>query len=124
MKEFKNKHSVAMLSAQLVLVTYRRQKVLTPAAVDIFKEAAAMVAKNHSIEIEKVNGEPDHLHVLISFNVTTQLDKFINSLKSCSSRLLKKEIPTFRWSAGYWIGSFGAANEDVIKNYVDNQAGV
>ena len=124
MREIHNNHNVCVLAAQLVLVVYRRQKLLNKEAVEVFKEAFTTVAKNYDIQLENVNGEPDHLHVLFSFNVTSDLAKFVSSLKSCSSRKMKAFVPNFRWSSGYWMGTYGGASEDLINDYVDQQGGV
>jgi putative transposase len=60
---------------------------------------------------------------------STSLTKFINSYKSASSRIIKREFPVIRkylwkeyfWSRSYCIISAGGAPLSVIKRYIQNQ---
>ncbi len=121
MRVIKNHHNACQLSCQLVLICYRRKPMLVAGTTEIIEKAFATVGAKHDCQLDKANGESDHIHLLFSFNVTTNLAAFVSSLKSCSSRLLKAVNPDFKWSAGYWISTVGAANEETIKNYIDNQ---
>ena len=56
--------------------------------------------------------------------------KFVNSYKSTSSRLIKKEYPEIKdklwksqfWKIGYFITTTGGANIKIIKQYIENQS--
>ena len=58
------------------------------------------------------------------------LQKFVNSYKSASSRLIKKEYPEIKsklwksqfWKIGYFITTTGGANIETIKQYIENQS--
>jgi len=78
------------------------------------------------------NGEPDHVHLLISVNPKVQPSKLVNNLKTVSSRLIRKEFsehvnrvyrgkPVF-WSRSYCILSCGGAPISVLKQYIQQQA--
>lgn len=71
----------------------------------------------------------DHIHCLFKAKPNTNLSKFLNSYKSLSSRLIKKEYPTIRkylwkeyfWSPSYCLITTGGATIEVIKRYIENQ---
>jgi putative transposase len=83
-------------------------------------------------ELVEFNGEPDHLHILMSVNPKAQPSKLVNSLKTVSSRLIRKEFaehvnqvyrgkPVF-WSRTYCLLSCGGAPLSIIKQYIEQQA--
>lgn len=83
-------------------------------------------------ELIEFNGEPDHIHLLLSVNPKVQPSKLVNNLKTVSSRLLRKEFgehlnqvyrgqPVF-WSRSYCILSCGGAPLSVLKRYIQQQA--
>jgi len=47
------------------------------------------------IDVLEINAEPDHLHVLIQAHPSVDLSKYINSIKTVSSRLIRKELKRF-----------------------------
>jgi len=76
------------------------------------------------------NGEADHVHVLFEAPPQVKLSQLINTLKTVSSRLIKKEfkshIENFYpksafWSRSYLIISTGGASIDIVKEYIQNQ---
>jgi len=78
------------------------------------------------------NGEPDHVHLLLSVNPKCQPSKLVNNLKTVSSRLIRRDFdehlakvyrgkPVF-WSRSYCILSCGGAPISVLKQYIQQQA--
>lgn len=73
--------------------------------------------------------DKDHIHILFSSKPQVCLSHFINSLKSTSSRLLRKEFPSIKqalwgaafWSPSYFLASTGEVTLDVLKEYVQSQ---
>ena len=76
------------------------------------------------------NGEADHVHALMSLPPNLDLSRFVNNLKTTSSRPVRREYagqlsrvyrkPVF-WSRSYCIISCGGAPLSVIKPYVEQQ---
>ena len=76
------------------------------------------------------NGEEDHVHLLVDYNPKVQLSKFVNNLKTVSSRLIRKEFssqvgrfyykPVF-WTGAYFVASCGGVTLEQLKAYVQNQ---
>jgi putative transposase len=124
-------HCVYALHYHLVLVTKYRRKCITAPMLDRFREIAAARCEGWGGKLMEVNGELDHVHLLISLPPNLDLSRFVNNLKTTTSRLIRKEFaaevsrvyrkPVF-WSRTYCVISCGAAPLTVIKQYIEQQA--
>jgi putative transposase len=78
------------------------------------------------------NGEPDHVHLLVTLPPATALSEFVNALKTGTSRRLRAEFPEevdrwdskpVLWSRSYCVMSVGGAPLEVLKRYIKGQTG-
>ena len=75
---------------------------------------------------------PDHIHVLVSCELTMASAKLVQDLKGRSSRKLHDEFPEFRkrywgqhpWARGYFCSSVEAMGEETIKKYIEADNGM
>ena len=126
---YTNNHSVFELHYHLVLVVKYRRKVIDDAISNRLQRIWEYIAPNYKIIIEEWNHDIDHIHILFRAEPKTELTKFINSYKSASSRLIKKEFPSIReklWKDSFWSKSFcllttGGVTVEVIKQYIQSQ---
>ena len=124
-----NSHSVFLLHYHLILVTKYRRQVFDNEISDRAKAIFERIAPDYKIEIIEWNHDKDHVHVLFKAHPKTEMSKFINTYKSASSRLLKKEFPRMKaklWEDKFWSQSFclittGGAPLEVIKQYIIDQ---
>ena len=124
-----NNHSVFMLWYHLVFVVKYRRKAIDDNVSERLKEIFGYIAPNYNITLQEWNHDEDHVHILFRAHPNTEISKFINSYKSASSRLVKKEFPQIRqklWKEHFWSRSFclltavGAPLE-VLKRYIESQ---
>ena len=124
-----NNHSVFLLYYHLVLVVKYRRKVIDDIVSSRLKEIFEYIAPNYNITLQEWNHDQDHIHILLKAHPNTALSKFINSYKSASSRLIKKEYQQIKqklWKENFWSRSFcllttGGAPIEVIKRYIESQ---
>lgn len=129
MKLDNNNHSVFLLHYHLVIVVKYRKKVIDDVVSNRLKEIFEYISPNYNITLEEWNHDNDHIHILFKGHPNTEISKFINTYKSASSRLIKKEYPSIRkqlWKEMFWSKSFclltiGGATIDVIKKYIEQQ---
>ncbi|GET40844.1 IS200/IS605 family transposase [Microseira wollei] len=123
---------VSRLYAHLVLTTKYRRKVISVPMLERLKEIVADLCQKWQCELLECNGEPEHLHVLFRYYPQMQLSKFINNLKSVSSRRIRQEFEQevdavywkdVFWNESYSIDSCGDALLTVLRNYVQSQKG-
>ncbi|WWW14744.1 IS200/IS605 family transposase [Spirobacillus cienkowskii] len=128
-----NNHSVFSLNYHLILVIKYRKKVLTNQKMLLrLREIAEYIGISHNVKIKEMNGETDHVHFLLRTKPNCELSKYINAMKSATSRLLKKEFPEIKkklweesfWTTSYCLVSVGSAPINVLKRYIESQGGV
>jgi putative transposase len=76
-----------------------------------------------------VDGESDHVHLLVEYPPKISVSDIVNKLKGTSSRFLRIERSDIAkryyngvlWSPSYFAVSAGGAPLEVIKQYVENQ---
>ena len=126
-------HCTYSLYYNLVLVTKYRRKCITAQMLARLKEIFSETAQKWECELLEFNGEPDHVHLLLSLNPKVQLSIFVNNIKTVSSRLIRRDFDnaltkTYRnpvfWSRTYCILTCGGAPLSVIKQYIEQQAGI
>ena len=126
---YTNNHSVFCLYYHLILVTKYRKQVINDSISNRLKDMFCYVSKNYHIDLEEWNHDIDHVHILFRSHPNTNISKFINAYKSCSSRLIKKEYPSikeklykeFFWSQSFCLLSTGGTSIEVIKEYIETQ---
>lgn len=124
-----NNHSVFLMYYHLVLVVKYRRKVIDDTISNRLKEMFEYIAPNYNITLQEWNHDKDHIHVLFKAHPNTELSKFINSYKSASSRLIKRDYQQIKqslWKEYFWSRSFcllttGGAPIEVIKKYIESQ---
>lgn len=129
MKLDTNKHSVFQLYYHLIFVTKYRRKVIDDEISEFAKSTFERIAESYHITLEEWNYDQDHVHILFKAHPKTELSKFINSYKSASSRLIKRDYPRVKehlWKEMFWSKSFcllttGGAPIEVIKKYIEEQ---
>jgi putative transposase len=62
--------------------------------------------KGWGIELVEFDGETDHIHLLLDMHPNIMPSRFINSLKTVTSRLIRKEFAThlaqYYWKPLLW----------------------
>ena len=85
-------HSVYNIHYHLVLVTKYRRRCINNEIAAYLESQYRRLLESWDCELIECNGEPDHLHLLISANPKIQPSKMVNSLKTATSRLVRKEF--------------------------------
>ncbi len=123
-------HCVYYCSYHVVLVTKYRRKVFNQGILAYMKKRLEEVRKYYPlIEIEVINEDKDHIHMLVSIPPTMRVGKVVGILKSNTAKRLKQKFPIIRemywgtdsvWSDGYFVSTSGI-NEKVIRKYIHMQ---
>ncbi|MGI0491791.1 IS200/IS605 family transposase [Alkalinema pantanalense CENA528] len=73
----------------------------------------------------EINGEPDHVHLMVDLHPDNNISQLVASLKGASSRIVQKIYygkPVF-WSSSYYAASVGSVLLERVKQYIQNQNG-
>ena len=130
----KASHVAYSIHLHIYLVTRYRAAFLTQPIVDCVVASVDRICKMRKSELVEWGAEPDHIHFLIDLHPDNNISQLVKSLKSVSTKDIKAQFPT-EYKATYWRGSgvwgrqkgiisCGGAPLDIVKQYVQNQAGV
>ena len=123
-------HCVYDLKYHLVLVTKYRRKCFTNEMLDRLEEICRNLCEKWEIELLEFGGEEDHVHLLLDMHPNIMPSKFINNLKTVTSRLLRKEykehLDKFYWKPVLWTRAYclissGGAPLEILKEYIQKQ---
>lgn len=77
-----------------------------------------------------MDGEDDHVHLLVEYPPHVKLSALVNSLKGVSSRRLRQaNFPEVKkrlwgrrlWSPSYFAASCGGAPLEIVRRYIEDQ---
>ena len=113
-----------------MLTTKYRRKVFTAEMLKRLVEVVGDLCEKWDCKAIEVNGEGDHIHILFQYYPQMALPKFINNLKSVSSRRLRSEFAervnkfyrkSVLWNESYFIASCGGVTVSVLRRYIEQQ---
>ena len=82
------------------------------------------------VGLDQFSGEADHIHLMLDMHPNIMPSKFINNLKTVSSRLVRKEFSQHLkayyqepvlWARAYCLITAGGAPLAVLKEYIQKQ---
>lgn len=123
-------HCIYKLQYHLVLVTKYRKQCFTPEILSELENICLNICDKWSCELSEFGGEADHIHLLIEAHPAMEMSKFVNNLKTVTSRLIKKDhkehFQKFYWKPALWTRAYcllttGGATIETIKRYIENQ---
>lgn len=125
----RTKHAVFKLHAHLVFCTKYRRKVLDGDAVARLRSIFGAVCSNVEARLVEMDGEEDHVHLLVDHPPKLSVSALVNALKGASSRLLRQQRPDIArrywkgvlWSPSYFAVSVGGAPLEVVRRYIEQQ---
>lgn len=98
--------------------------------IQVIAEVFQRICKKKKSTMLQVDGESDHIHVLLDIHPDNNIAQLVASLKSASSRIIRKEFqeiidkvylkPVF-WSSSYYIASSGGVTIERLRKYIDGQ---
>lgn len=117
------------MHVHLVFVAKYRREVFDKDATERLHGYFEKVCGTFGATLVEVDGEQDHVHLLVEYQPNVQVSTLVNSLKGVSSRLLRRDRPDLAdrfwkgvlWSPSYFAASCGGAPISVIRQYIEQQ---
>lgn len=125
----RRRHSVSKLVVHLIFTTKYRRELLDGTMIMQIRDAFLSAAEKLEIEILEMDGEGDHVHLLVAYPPKLAISVLVNNLKSISSRrvrilnthLRKQSNHGILWSRSYFACSAGGATIETLKAYIASQ---
>ena len=123
-------HCLYNIKYHLVLVTKYRRKCFTAPMLDRLEVICHELCAKWDVNIDEFGGEEDHVHLLLDFHPNIMPSKFINNLKTVTSRLMRKEYAAHLrryywkpvlWTRAYCLITAGGAPLSILKDSIQKQ---
>jgi putative transposase len=117
------------MHVHLVFVTKYRHRVLDGDAINRLRALFTKTCTDFESELVEMDGEDNHVHLLVRYPPKFSVAQLVNSLKGVSSRMLRQERPALArrywkgvlWSPSYFAASCGGAPIAILKTYIEEQ---
>ncbi len=126
----RGRHGVFLMHVHLVFVAKYRRKIFDLDAIEKLRSYFSSVCADFGVELVEMDGEYDHVHLLINSPPKLAVSNLVNSLKGVSSRLLRRDRPDIAlryyykgvlWTPSYFASSCGGAPISIIRQYIEQQ---
>ena len=125
----RKRHSVSKLVVQLVFTTKYRRKLFNGVMIEQLRDAFKSSCDKLECELIEMDGEQDHVHLLIAYPPKLSVSVMVNNLKAVSSRMLRlqnthltrQSKSSALWSRSYFACAAGGATIETLKGYVESQ---
>ena len=125
----RGRHCVFQMHVHLVFVTKYRRAIFDDDALRRLRTYFEKVCTDFEAQLVEMDGQTDHLHLLINYPPKHSVSTLVNSLKGVSSRLLRLERPDIQrrywkgvlWSPSYFAASCGGAPISILREYIEQQ---
>lgn len=125
----RGRHCVFALHVHLVFVTKYRSKVFDGDAINRLRALFTKTCADFESALIHMDGENNHVHLLVHYPPKVAISNLVNSLKGVSSRMLRQERPDLAarywkgmlWSPSYFAASCGGAPSNILKEYIEHQ---
>ena len=127
---YTNRHSCFLLQYHIVLVTKCRHPILEGKIKESVYTTIQNICDEKGYNILEMNGEPDHVHILLETGTDMKPQEFINIIKTKTARFTRRDYGELLrkwywkpliWSDSYFISTVGVNTLDVVKQYIQNQ---
>lgn len=124
------RHVVFSLQAHIVLVTKYMRGAISYRVRDVIVNAANDVAKRYEFQILDVDGEDDHIHLVVDYPPKLSLSKLVMVLKANTTKKIREQrfdevesvlLDDHFWSPSYLVTSTGGGSLEKVRRYVQDQ---
>ena len=113
----------------MLVTKYRRGAISNRVREEIIN-AANDVAKRYEFKILDIDGEDDHIHLIVDYPPKLSLSKLVMVLKANTAKKVREkrfeEVESVLWgnhfwSPSYFVSSTGGASLEKVRRYVQDQ---
>lgn len=117
--------SYTSIRYHIVIRTKDSQPTIEPAHErDLYAYIYTFI-KAKSCVLYRLNGMPDHIHILMSLHPSIALSDFMRDLKTITSKFMKShrdKFPMFDgWGREYYASTLSKEQQENVKQYIMNQ---
>lgn len=124
-------HSVYALQYHLVqCIKYRKKVLIDDKIVDFLKQKTREISETFHVDVLNIECDKDHFHMLFKAKPTLEIPKYLNAVKTITSREIQRNFPEIRkllwgkqfWSRSYFLATTGQVTLGQLMKYVEGQS--
>lgn len=114
--------SYSALWVHIIWSTKNREPILVPTLRKEVFDIIHILAKEHEIYLDRINGIDDHVHLLVRLRTDQTVSDVVKTIKGNSWEHFK-ELPDkyINWQDGFAAFSVSPGNLKAVRNYIDRQ---
>ena len=126
----RNTHHVYRLMYHFVWIPKYRHKVFSEPYRKTLKGIIEKIGYDYDIEVLELEIPVDHIHLVVRGEPSRAPSEIMRVIKSISAREFFRRYPEIKrkyfwggklWTQSYFVETIGNANEETIREYVQNQ---
>ena len=111
------------------VVKYRKKVFINDAMVDFLKMKIREISATFNVDVLDIECAKDHFHMLFKATPLLNITKYINAIKTITSREIQRNFPEVKnelyngkfWSPSYFLATSGQVTLDVMHKYIELQ---
>lgn len=114
----------------IILSVKYRKKIIDTYDNDI-KSIIADVDSSSNFDVEKIESDKGHIHILVSTRLDISPSRIISRIKQETTYKLWQKYPNklqkefwkkhVFWNKSYFVASIGSVSKEAIERYIENQ---
>jgi putative transposase len=108
----------------LVFAVKNRDALIGKDWKDELEKYISGIITNNNHKLLAIGSMPDHIHIIIGYNVNQLIPDLVENIKTSSNAWIKKEnkcLFKFEWQKGYGAFTYSRSQLDAIIKYTLNQ---
>ena len=108
----------------LVFAVKNRQSLINKAWKDDFEKYITGIIQNQKHKLLAIGTMPDHIHILIEYNMNQLIPDLVENIKTSTSEWIKRNKLAnfkFEWQKGYGAFSHSRTQLDTVIRYISSQ---
>jgi REP element-mobilizing transposase RayT len=109
---------------QIIFAVQGRYGLISHRFKDELYKYITGIVNNKGQKLIRINGMPDHVHILIGLKPSMALSDLVRDIKTNSSTFINHKRwvrGKFNWQEGYGAFSYGHSQLNRVITYIDNQ---
>ena len=128
-KYYRGAHTKHRHMFHIVWLPKYRKEVLKGRVKERVESLLRECADVNGWEIQELNVQIDHVHIVIQLPPSISVSKAVQLLKGLSSKIVRAELPEVKkylwgndfWADGFFSETVGHCSEQTVLDYVKNQ---
>jgi len=108
----------------LIFSPKNREALIKPEWKDDLEKYISGIVQTRKHKMLAIGSMPDHIHILIGYNVNELIPKLVEEIKTSTNAWIKEKKLSkfnFEWQRGYGVFTHSKAQIDIVVNYILSQ---